>query len=66
MTLAYEILDSLRRHWRGVTIIILAALAWHFHARAVANANALRTQAAQYRQAQDEACLLYTSDAADE
>jgi hypothetical protein len=33
-------------------IALLAVLAWHFDRRAIANADALRTQAAQFRQAQ--------------
>ena len=45
----------LRRLW--VYAVLAAALlaAWHFQARAVANAVALRTQAAQFRQAQADA-----------
>jgi hypothetical protein len=36
-------------------IALLAALCWHFDRRAVANAAAMRTQAAQFRQAQADA-----------
>jgi hypothetical protein len=36
-------------------IALLGALCWHFDRRAVANADAVRTQAAQFRQAQADA-----------
>lgn len=45
----------LSRHWQTLGIIALALLAWHFHGRATANAEAMREQAASFRAAQAEA-----------
>jgi type II secretory pathway pseudopilin PulG len=44
-----------RKWWPHMLAAALALMAWHFHARAVANARALRDQAAAYQQAQIEA-----------
>ena len=38
-------------------IVLLAGLAWHFDARAVANADTVKTQAAQFKQAQTDAAM---------
>lgn len=55
MNLAGIILPLLRNCWPFASIGILALLCWHLDARAIANANAVREQAAQYRQAQTDA-----------
>lgn len=44
-----------RRLWLPIALAGALLLAWHFQARAVANAEALRAQAAQFRQAQTDA-----------
>lgn len=49
------ILPLLRRFWPYAGTACFALLAWHFHASATARAAALRTQAAQFAQAQNDA-----------
>lgn len=49
------LLPWLRQFWSCGAIGVLGLLAWHFDARAVANADAVRTQAAQFKQAQADA-----------
>ncbi len=44
-----------RRYWPYLSLGVLAMLCWHFQHRAVANADALRTQAAQFQDAQEAA-----------
>ncbi|MDR3387620.1 MAG: hypothetical protein P4L92_11250 [Rudaea sp.] len=48
----------LRRLWQFGAMAVLALLAWHFHARAVTNADAMRAQAAEFKQAQAAATQL--------
>jgi MoxR-like ATPase len=48
----------LRRLWPFGALAVLPLLAWHFQARAVANADAMRAQAAEFKQAQAAATQL--------
>jgi len=48
-------LALLRQFWAQAALAVALLVAWHFHARAAANADALRTQAAQFAQAQADA-----------
>lgn len=56
MTAALSILlPLLRRFWPHILSAALALAAWHFWTRAIANAEAVRIQAAQFKQAQADA-----------
>jgi len=46
---------ALRSYWSYGALAVVSLLAWHFDARAVANADAVRSQAAQFAQAQADA-----------
>ena len=52
------ILPYLRRFWPYAGIAVLSLLCWHFQSRAVANADAVRTQAAQFKDAQKAAQII--------
>ncbi len=49
---------ALRSSWSYGALAVVSLLAWHFDSRAVANAHAVRTQAAQFRQAQADAAVI--------
>jgi hypothetical protein len=49
---------ALRSYWSYSALAIVSLLAWHFDARAVANANAVQIQAAQFKQAQADATVI--------
>jgi len=53
-----SILPALRSYWPYGALVAVSVLAWHFDSLAVANANALRTQAAQFKQAQADAATI--------
>lgn len=48
----------LRRFWPYLATAALSLLCWHFQSRAVANADAVRVQAAKFRQAQAAAMAI--------
>ncbi|EGD58394.1 hypothetical protein Y88_0449 [Novosphingobium nitrogenifigens DSM 19370] len=62
MALILDLLAKLRpvlaRFWPHILSAALALAAWHFWTRAVANAEAVRTQAAQFMQAQADAAKI--------
>lgn len=43
---------ALRSYWSYGALLVVSAFAWHFDARAVANAETVRVQAASFKQAQ--------------
>lgn len=49
---------SLRRFWSYAALAAVSLMAWHFDNRALANADAVRTQAAQFKQAQADATMI--------
>lgn len=52
------LLPIIRSYWSYGALVIISLLAWHFDVRAVANANAVRVQAAQFKQAQAAATAI--------
>ncbi|KUR80898.1 hypothetical protein [Novosphingobium sp. FSW06-99] len=52
------VLSLLGKYWQSVALVAVSLLAWHFDARAVANADAVRVQAAQFKQAQASATAI--------
>jgi hypothetical protein len=55
LVLLQSLWPVLRSYWSYGALALVSLLAWHFDSRAVANADALRTQAAQFKQAQANA-----------
>jgi hypothetical protein len=49
---------ALRSYWSYGALAVVSLLAWHFDARAIANADAVRTQASQFKQAQADATVI--------
>jgi hypothetical protein len=58
LTLLQCLWPALRSTWSYGALAVVTVLAWHFDSRATANANAMRTQAAQFRQAQADATTI--------
>ena len=52
------VLALMGRFWPYAAMVALALMAWHFDARAVANADTVRAQAAQFKQAQADATAI--------